>query len=67
MEIKIELMRLKKTQKDLITELQNSGIRVTPCEMSNSLNGVLKTDKAETLINESEKIIEKWKCEQNEE
>lgn len=66
MEIKIELMRLKKTQKDLITELQSNGIKVTPAEISNSLSGVLKTEKAEMLISESERIIEKWKEENQE-
>lgn len=64
MELKIELMKLKKTQKDLIAELQNNGIKVTPAEMSIAINGIMNTPKGKMLVTETEKIIERWKVDE---
>ena len=63
MEIKIELLKLKKRQVDLIAELQKLGHKVTPADLSSYLSGALKTPKAEAVIEDSERIIEKWKTE----
>lgn len=61
MEIKLELIKLGKRQKDVVFELQKLGYKVSPADMSSILSGYLKTPKAEKIIEESEKIIEKWK------
>lgn len=66
MEIKIELMKLNKKQRDLVSELQKLGYKVGPADMSAAINGYLNTPKGEKIIEESEKIIERWKSENEE-
>ena len=61
MEIKIELLKLGKRQKDLIAELRGRGFKVSPSDFSCMVNGYLQTPKAEKVLAESEVIINEWK------
>jgi hypothetical protein len=64
MEIKVELLRLGKLQKDLILELNKRGINCAQQEVSSALAG-LPRPKFDRIRAESEKIIEEWKEKKN--
>jgi hypothetical protein len=61
MEIKVELLLLKKKQIDLLFELNNRGIRCSAQELSMALRGCPrpKFDKMRAM---SEEIIKEWKA-----
>lgn len=61
MEIKIELIKLGKTQRNLIMELQKLGYKISPGDMSAIISGALNTPKAKSVLEDTEKIINKWK------
>ena len=64
MEIKIELLKLGKTQKQLRDALEKRGITATPCQISLAIRGGY-TPKEEVIRNESMKIISEWQQEEN--
>ena len=64
MEYKIELLKLGKTQRDLILELKDRGIICTPPEMSTALSGVVRP-KFDAIRKASEEIIAEWKSGNN--
>jgi hypothetical protein len=59
-EIKIRLIRLGRKQKDLIPELYRRGIKASPAELSNALNGVDVGPKANRIVELSNEIIKEW-------
>lgn len=64
MELKIELMKLGKRQKDLIPELREKGYKVNPGDMSAYLSGYIVTPKSQEVLKECENIIERWKADE---
>lgn len=62
MEYKIELLKLGKTQRDLIKGLASRGIITNPPEMSTALSGVARP-KFDDIRKASEEIIAEWKSE----
>ena len=65
LDIKIRLLRLGKTSKDLITALHDKGLRVSPPEMSLFINGISKTPKAEQVLKEADGILKEWEAGMN--
>lgn len=61
MELKIELMRLNRSQLDLVAELNKHGLKCTQQEVSLSMKG-LPRPKFDRIREESEKIINEWKA-----
>jgi len=57
------LFDLKKTQVDLIKTLAKKEIKVSQSEMSQFVNGVLFTPKANLVLSESDKILTEWEKE----
>ena len=55
--IKQDLKRINKNQVWLVFKLRDVGMRITPSELSNCINGVLVTPKSHRVIREAEKII----------
>lgn len=66
MELKIELVKLGKRQTDLISELRERGYKINPPDISAYLSGYIVTPKSQEVLNECERIIEKWKTEESE-
>lgn len=60
MEYKIELIRLGKTQVELVKAISERGIRVDASELSLALSGKERA-KYDLLREEAGKIIEEWK------
>ncbi|HVI43143.1 MAG TPA: hypothetical protein VM577_21250 [Anaerovoracaceae bacterium] len=54
---------MKKTQVDLIKTLAKKEIKVSQSEMSQFVNGVLFTPKANLVLSESDKILTEWEKE----
>lgn len=60
MEYKIELMKLGKTQRDVVKALADKGITTSTPDLCAALKG-LPRPKYEMLRSETEKIIDEWK------
>lgn len=45
---------------DLIPVLKERGISVSPCELSNTLSGVLQSPKAEKILSAANEIVTEW-------
>lgn len=58
--IKVRLMELGRKQVDLIPALKERGIPVSPCELSNTLSGVLQSPKAEKILSAANEIVTEW-------
>ncbi|MCQ2525026.1 MAG: hypothetical protein MJ123_11870 [Lachnospiraceae bacterium] len=62
MEIRIELLKLKKTQIDLQKELEKEGISAYPSQICRAINGE-NSPKYQLIRDEVSKIIYKWQKE----
>jgi len=60
MEYKIELIKLGKTQADVVRTMLERGIKVDPSELSLALGG-RQRPKHQMLREKTEEIIEEWK------
>lgn len=58
--IKARLAFLNKTSRDVIFELNNRGIKITPGEFSAMINKALRTPKANSICELADKIITEW-------
>ena len=65
MEIRIELLKLKKTQIDLQKELEKEGISAYPSQICRAINGE-NAPKYQLIRDEVSKIIYKWQKESKE-
>lgn len=68
MNTKIRLLQLGKKQVDLLDELHKQGFtRVDPAGLSNAINHRTNTPLAYRIREETEKILEMWEKEQEQE
>lgn len=61
-EAKARLIKLKKRQADLVLELRKQGIKATPTEVSQSMNGHNVFPKAELIRSGITKILDDWEA-----
>ena len=64
MEIKIALIKLSKTQVDLINELRERGFTINKgelCEFINKYDRYKKSPKSKIILAECNNIIKEWK------
>ena len=62
MDIKIELIRLRKKQVDLLEELRKRGYpRLMPCQLSGYINGLVLGPQADTVLELCREIIKEWR------
>lgn len=58
--IKARLCLLGKKIKDLIPELEKCGLKVTPADLSNALNGVNTAPRAQQIVSTANRIVNEW-------
>lgn len=54
------LASLHKTSRAVIRELENWGIKTTPSQFSDAVNGVIRYTKADVICETADKIITRW-------
>lgn len=63
METKVRLVKIKKSQRELLNELKKRGFTIYEGELSEMLSGEKKTPKTKIILKECNKIINEWKKE----
>ena len=60
--INVRLATLGRRKVEIIKELANRGINVTPAQFSNFTNGVQTQPKSEIVLEAADKIISEWEA-----
>lgn len=67
LQIKIKLLKLGKTQADIVNVLLSEGFKIDAFAMSKYVNGKIKTPKAEKVMSRVYQLLEEWEEVENNE
>lgn len=60
LQIKIKLLKLGKTQADIVDALLSEGFKIDAFAISKYVNGKIKTPKAEKVMSRVYRLLEEW-------